>query len=50
MIGLGRFVIVIGVDSLILPMGVVFGLVGDRKGYLFPSFEQESLDADSGLL
>ena len=47
---LGRFMMVLGVDSLILPVGMVLGLVGDRKGYLFSPPEQESVDTDSGLL
>ena len=36
---LGSFMMMLGVDSLILPVGVVLGLVGDTKGYLFPSPE-----------
>ena len=36
---LGCFIMVLDVDSLILPVEVVLGLVGSKKGYLFPSSE-----------
>ena len=29
---------------------MVLGLVGCKKGYLFPSSEQESVDTESGML
>ena len=35
---LGRFVMVIGIDSLILPMGMVFGIIGGRKGVFLSVF------------
>ena len=35
----GRFIMVLDVDFLILPVEVVLGLVGSKKGYLFPSSE-----------
>ena len=34
-LSLERFMMVLGVDSLILPVKVVLGLVGDGKEYLF---------------
>ena len=40
---------VLDVDSLILPLEVVLGLVG-KKGYLFPSSEPESVATDGGVL
>ena len=49
-LSLGRFIMVLDVDSLILPVEVVLGLVGSKKGYLFPSSEPESVATDGGLL
>ena len=31
-------------------LDIALGLVGSKKEYLFPSFEQESVDTDSDLL
>ena len=47
---IGRFIMVLDVDSMILPVEVVLGLVGSKKGHSFPSFEPESVDTDRGLL
>ena len=41
-----RFIMVLDVDSLILPLEVVLGLIGSKKGYLFPSSEPESVATD----
>ena len=41
---------VLDVDSLILLVEVVLGLVGSKKGYLFPSSKPESEATDGGLL
>ena len=45
-----RFIMVLDVDSLILPVEVVLGLVGSKRGYLFPSSEPESVATDGGVL
>ena len=36
---LGRFIMVLDADFLILSVEVVLGLVGSKKGYLFPFSE-----------
>ena len=41
---------VLDVDYLILPVEVVSGLVGSKKGYLFPSSEPEYVATDGGVL
>ena len=45
-----RFIMGLDVDSLILPVEVVLGLVGSKKGYLFPSSEPESVATDGVVL